>query len=326
MTGGRARRVVALGWALALGGAGTATAQRVRVDGFAARVNAQVITVGEVRREMDPEVQRLRLRYDGAELDARLDDAFERALRDLMERALLAAEFDRRELALPERAVEMEIGRIVAEVFGGSRGAFIEALADEGMTVARFRERNRMELKARVLYQQEVQRRVVVSPGAVRAAYAARTDAWRRPARIRIRAMEFAGGDAADRAARAEAERARVQAGEPFGEVAKAVSDGPAADAGGDWGWLVEDDLHGTLRAALEGADPGALAGPVALADRLFLMRVEDREAGRTRTLAEVFRELEAEVRVGEGERLRAELRDRLDRRHVAQVIGDDGR
>ncbi len=322
----RAGGVVLAASLAALASVPAGAAQPVRIDGFAARVNARVITVGDVRREMAPAAHRLRLRYSGAALEARLEQAYDRALQDLIERFLLAAEFDRRELTLPERAVDAEIGRLAAELFEGSRGALLEALAAEGMTIDQLRDQTREELKARLLFHQEVMRRAVVPPGDVRAAYTARAGDWEQPARVRLRAMEFAGGEAGERLARAADAIARLEAGESFAEVAREISDGRHAERGGDWGWMPLADLHETLREAIAPAAVGETAGPVALADRVFLLRVRAREEAGVRTLREAYPELAAAVQEAEAERLREELHQRLERRHVVQVIGDEAR
>lgn len=78
--------------------------------------------------------------------------------------------------------------------------------------------------------------------------------------------------------ATAETARARILAGEGFGEVAQQLSDAPTAERGGAQGALALDDLSDPFREAVESLRPGEVSPVVATPDGYHLFVVEARE------------------------------------------------
>lgn len=295
--------------------------ERIRVDAFAATVNSRVITIGDIRQLMDPILHRLHIEFDGPELEAHIQRLFSESLARLVEREMLAEEFARRELELPERMVSAELSRLVVDHFGGRRAAFLDAMAEDRFTLDDYRRQLRTDLKAMILRQQEIAARVVLPPGEILAEYEQNLDQFSIPARVRIRAMEFRGEEAGARAADATA---RLQAGEPFEDVARALSQDRRAEAGGDWGWVDVDDLHPDIAGRVKTLEPGDTADPLTIEDRQFLVRLEERTPARVRPLHEVYPQVAARVRAREEQRLRERLLRRLHRYHAVRMLAED--
>lgn len=169
----------------------------------------------------------------------------------------------------------------------------------------------------------ELQQSVRISDAEVRAHYEAEAERYavaprRRLAAIRIEPGQGeTGRDWAAAEARAADVLAQARALPPsiphFGALAQEhSSDADSRWRGGVVGWLAEsvevEERAGldpaALRAGLEIADTGGLAGPVRGADAVWLLRLVDRDPGRGRS----FEELAAGIRQGLHQQRLAEL------------------
>lgn len=314
------------GWAW-IGSLGATTAAEFPLDGYAAMVNDRIVTKGEVALMADPAARQLRLAHTGRELRDRLKAIYARALDALIERALILEEAKRKELNVPEEGLEAEINRVIVDRFQGDRSRFLQALADEKMTMADYRDQTRDSLNSMLLRRQEVIERVVVTPAMVRALYEARQEEYREPAQVKVAMIEIqAGATEGDRAVKrtqAEAVRARVAGGEDFALVARETSEGMKAQEGGAWGWVQPGDFRAELAKAMEGLKPGETSPVVETEETFYIVRLEARRAASVRPFEEVRTALAKEVRRVEEDRLYKEWIDRLKARHFVRILSD---
>ena len=78
--------------------------------------------------------------------------------------------------------------------------------------------------------------------------------------------------------------RERLAAGEDFGDVAREISEGPAAARGGDVGWFSLEDLAvPELQQALSMMSPGDLRDDVVSEGGLHILKLEERSGGQVR-------------------------------------------
>jgi parvulin-like peptidyl-prolyl isomerase len=95
-----------------------------------------------------------------------------------------------------------------------------------------------------------------------------------------------------------------VAGGADFGELAKEVSDGGKAEAGGDWGWTELRNLRSELSTAATATAPGETSDIIDAGDALYLLKVEAAEEEAIAPLAEVRGEIERRLRREESERV----------------------
>ena len=88
-----------------------------------------------------------------------------------------------------------------------------------------------------------------------------------------------------------EAARARIVAGAPFADEAKAVSQGPARDRGGDLGVVSKGDLTAELDTAIFGSSD-ALTPPIELPNGWAILSVTDRQKATFRPVDDVKEEI----------------------------------
>src|SRR5438094_10345002 len=91
------------------------------VDGIAAVVNGDVITYSQVRMLSAPREKLLRSQYTGQELENKLKEARELALKDLIDRRLVIQAFKKETYEIPDHFVDQRMREIIRESFGGHR-------------------------------------------------------------------------------------------------------------------------------------------------------------------------------------------------------------
>jgi len=136
-----------------------------------------------------------------------------------------------------------------------------------------------------------------------------------------------------DDAAREQAKAltARVQAGEPFADLAKQYSaDSLTADAGGDLGLVPESQLPPALGTAVFDMSKGQVKGPVRSDFGFHIVKLSDIVAGGPLPLEQVRAELESELRESQADAAFRDvvnavsnaMFDNLDIAEMADVVG----
>ena len=153
---------------------------------------------------------------------------------------------------------------------------------------------------------------VNIPPAAIQEWYESHRAELVLPERLRLRHIFVPTREAAEEA------RRRVEAGEDFAAVARAVSADPSAEAGGDQGELALDDLPAAFAAHVAPLAAGTVGEPLQANDGWHLFQVVQRLPARERTLAEVAPEIEERLRQRQGdELLERRLAEAADRYNV---------
>jgi parvulin-like peptidyl-prolyl isomerase len=112
---------------------------------------------------------------------------------------------------------------------------------------------------------------------------------------------------------------ARIQSGEDFGELAKQYSHGHRREFGGLWKPVQPQSLavpYDRLAAEAEKIEPGQIAEPVAAKDRIFIMKLEEKQSAGYEPLEEVQEQVREKVILDR----RNEAFDRLNARLMRQA------
>lgn len=299
-----ALRVLAFAAALPL----AAGAADIKIDGYAAVVNDRVITIGEVLSLAQPVLAQLETAYEGDELREEIDKAVQMQLDALVQRALILEEFKAQEGQVPDRLIDDQVNVFISDRFDNDRAAFLEALAEDRLTLSDWREETKNRLVVGIMRRKEVGDRVVVSPTAVHARYEADLDKYRRPEQVRLRVIVLQqGATAEDREVKSREAgqiHERLLAGEDFSEMAKEVSEGNRASQGGDLGWLEPSSLKPELAEAVAGLETGAISDVVDAGDEFFILKVEGRKSASVVPFEEVRETIRDAIRQEEEQRL----------------------
>lgn len=301
-----------------VGAAGTVSAAKLPLDGYAAVVNDRTITIGDVMSSIYEAEERLRIMHGGEELETKRRELFHTGLERLIDQALIIEEFDsRKDMQIPERMVDDRVNEIIYERFGNDRSALMSALASDQITLEDWRETIRERLIVMSMRRFEIGEKIVVSPTQVRTAYEERKDRYASPEQVKLRMIFIRAGDPPEAARElAAATRARIEGGETFANVAKDVSNDPSASSGGDWGWLETNLLREELKTVLAAQEIGTVSDVIYTPEGYYLLLLEERRAASTKSFDDVRSEIEMEMRERESERLYRDWMVRLRQKY----------
>jgi len=287
------------------------------IDGIAAKINNDVITISDVMAEIrrDPE-----LRTMGRTLQD--ETTFRRLYRDTVEamvdrRLVLKAAVDAK-MELQDWVVDNRVREIVKEGFDGDINKLYVALADSHIPFEEWRRTIREDLIVQAMHYQTVEKNVIASPGAMRAEYAVHPERYGAGGTVTVSVILLrptAEGDTNTPPveARANALIKRIDGGEPFAAVAKAESADSHAKDGGVWKDVKPEEVfRPEIVKVLKGLKPGERSGAINIEGWGFIVRKDSEAATRSRTFLEAYDDIERNVRREQSRKLHVAWMQRL--------------
>ncbi len=287
---------------------GLLAAEAAVIDGIAAIVNGEVITFSQVRSITLPRERLLRSQYKGEELEKQIKATRAEALQDLIDRQLIVQEFKKDEYQLPGYFVEQRITDIIRENFGGDRNAFIKTLQAQNYSLSEFRKNEYEKIVVAAMRGKNVKPNTIASPTKIdeyyrthRSEFTTKPEIHLRMIMIPSRALE---GNAASQKAMAEEILGKLAGGADFERMAQMYSEDSTRDQGGDWGWIGEKTLAPELEKIAFSLPVKKVSRIVELGGNFYILRVDERRGGDTKSLAEVRSDVEKKLLNDEARRL----------------------
>ena len=259
-----------------------------------ARVNGEAINRGD----LEEAVTEIEARA-GQPMPADQRDRVLRAVLDqLIGYRLLAQESVSRKTAVTDADIEARMGQIRSQF--PSEEVFKEQLQQRKMTLEKLRADTRANMQITAMLQAELDAKTAVSADQVNDFYVKNPAAFQQGERVKashILVRVQANADSAEREkARAKAAGilADLKAGKDFGELAKQHSDDPGSGAqGGDLGYFQRGQMVPPFEQAAFALPVGQTSDLVTSDFGFHIIRVTDRQAGRTQPLDEVKADIE---------------------------------
>jgi peptidyl-prolyl cis-trans isomerase SurA len=284
--------------------AGKALPQRVEViDGIAAIVNNDVVTISQVRDLIGARERSLREIYSGAELENKLKEMRLSAIKDLIDRQLILQEFKKMQekgAAIPDYIVDDRIQAIIRQEFGGDRSAFVRTLQAQGYTLTQFKAIEREKIVIQAMRQQKVDNDFVISPTQIQAYYEKNKQAYATPEQVKLRMIvirEGSSGDIPDIGSKkelAEEIRDKVAKGAEFDRMAEMYSeDETTQQIGGDWGWIERNTLNEKLTNVAFSLRPGEVSPVIGIDKTYYIIMVEAKRNATIKPIGDVRDEIE---------------------------------
>lgn len=218
---------------------------------IAAIVNKDVILESDVDEQLKLAIANLRIDPNDSTTVAKLRKD---VLKQLVDEQVIMAEAARQNITIPKASIDKAVTQAVQDVKTrmGSEENYRKALAQEKMTEADLRKKYepdiRKQLTVMQLVEREVQSKTTVTDAEVKLYYVAHRDSiGKKPEQLKLAAIVF--GFEPDSAqvkrlrSRADSLRAVIVKGKPFDEVARAASDDPSGQSGGDLGTFGRGDM-----------------------------------------------------------------------------------
>jgi peptidyl-prolyl cis-trans isomerase SurA len=270
------------------------------VDGVAAVVNGDVITYSQVRGLVGPREKLLRAQYNGEELIKQIKEARELALQDLIDRQLILQAFKKESFQIPDHYVEERMQDIVRTDFGGDRNTFIKTLEAQNFTMGEFKKMEMEKMIVQAMRSKNVKLDLIASPAKVEEYYKAHREEFTSKEQIKLRLIMIpshaSDGEAAAQKAMAEEIFTKLQHGAEFDRMAQLYSEDSTRENGGDWGWVDRKTLAGTLEKAAFSLDTGKVSNIIEFSGNYYILKVEDRHGGETKSLEQARADIEKKL------------------------------
>jgi peptidyl-prolyl cis-trans isomerase SurA len=252
------------------------------LDGLAAVVNDEPITISKVWEQIGPKRRTAKETLRGQELADKLQQLQKEALDELIDRKLIVDYFKQKGFQLPSYILEDRIATIIREEHQGDRAAFSRKLASFGYTMERFRKEEMDKIIVASMRRQAVKTNPVISVDRLRAFYKDHVADFSSPDKVHLRMIILRSserGSTEEKIRFLEEVREKVKQGAKFEELARLYSeDADTAQKGGDWGWIEADTLNEALSKTAFALKPGKTSAPVSIGTTTYLLYCEERQ------------------------------------------------
>ncbi len=310
----------------------TAHCQQAEViDGVAAIVNNDVITISQVRELIGARERAMREAYRGPDLADKIKEMRLAALKDLVDRQLILQEFRKMQekgANIPDYVVDDRVQTIIREEFGGDRAAFVRTLQAQGYTLTRFKEIEKEKIIVQAMRQAKVTDNFVVSPKQVQDFYDKNRSAYSLPEQVKLRMIVLREGNkddigsGGDKKQTAEEIRQKLAGGAEFERMAQMYSeDESTSDTGGDWGWIERNTLNEKLTQAAFALKAGGISPVIHIGDSYYILYVEARKNSSVKPLGEVRDEIERNLMQQERMKVQQRWLDTLRQKAYIKIL-----
>jgi len=317
---------------LALAMAVNLQAQKAEIiDGVAAIVNNDVVTISQVRELVASRERSLRELYRGEELRTKIEEIRLAALKDLIDRQLILQEFKKLQekgANIPDYVVDDRVQTIIREEFGGDRSAFVRTLQAQGYTLTRFKEIEKDKIIVQALRQSKVSNDFVISPTQIQAYYDKNKTSYATPEQIKLRMIVIREGNSGDvvggedKKAVAKEIRDKIASGAEFDRMAQMYSeDANTQEVGGDWGWIERGTLNEQLTSVAFSLRPGEVSPVVDLGGTYYIMMVEAKKNATVKPMADVRDEIERNLIQQERQKTQERWLDTLRQKAYIKIL-----
>ncbi len=288
------RTILLLAAALSAGFAWAGT-----LDGIAAKVGTDAITVGDVMAEIrrHPEAKD----RVGSANETELQELYRSALDNLIDRKLILRAAAARKLDMQEWIVDNRVREIVHDSFGGDPNRLAAELAAAKIQMTDWRNRIREDMIVNAMRYQMVDNLVHVSPADLAKEYRDHPDRYVADEKADVRVILLKPSDDGKTPSvdtRADEILERLGKGADFAELAKKHSADSHAKDGGLWADVTPDDVfRAEIVEVLGKLKPGEHSQLVNLDGWGFIVRKEKQTAARRRTFREAYDGVAANVK-----------------------------
>jgi peptidyl-prolyl cis-trans isomerase SurA len=297
------------------------------VDKVAAVVNRDVIALSEVQQRAAPELARLASERDPRKRSEQRAQLMKQALDALIADKLIDAEVRELGLAVTAAEVEEAIADVQKQNGVSDQQQFEQLLAREGYTMKSYREFLGKQISRSRLMQMRVASKVKVTEEDLKAAYAQYSKMEGDEAEVHARHILVTVDakatpeqvEEARKKALAIAEEAR-RPGMNFEALARARSEGPSREDGGDLGFFRRGVMVPAFEQAAFSLKVGEVSEPIRTNFGWHVLKVEERRSVGVTSYEEMRGKLEQQLRLQKTEKFADQYVQELRKKAVIEV------
>jgi peptidyl-prolyl cis-trans isomerase SurA len=276
------------------------------IDKIAVVVNDEIITDGEIEKAIAPLYEQYRAIYRGSELLAKLEEAKQKVVEQLVEERLILSQAKKLNIEVDEQDIDKKVAETQNRF--GSKEEFEKALAAQRLSLKDLRSRYREQLMSRGLVDEKVGSKITITPVEASNYYNAHKEEFVLPEEIKLDniLVSPAGSLGPQKAAELAKEIARrLKEGGDFAGLAKVYSEGPGASDGGSMGYVKRGELMPEIEKVVFNMKEGEVSDMIQTHLGYHFFKVEEKMASRARPYTEAQAEVEEAV-------FREKIKDKL--------------
>jgi len=292
----------------------------ILLDGVAAYVNTDTITIAdvmtEVRRGMWQDVPE-------AERDKRLRELYKATLNALIDRKLILASAVDAKVQLQPWALDNRVREIIDQHFAGDKAKLIEALSQRHMSYEEWRDSIRDDLTLTMLRHAQVDQKINLSPGQIKAFYEANKQDFVTAGGVRVgMIMITPQAEGPDPATLAKQALEEIKAGATFAATARKYSKDERSEQGGSWGLVEPGEVFAApLVEALSALKPGETSDVVMLGDNAYILLKEEVVTSESLALDQAWKLAESRLRMREQEKMYRVWTERMRSKAYIKIL-----
>jgi peptidyl-prolyl cis-trans isomerase SurA len=272
-------------------------------NGIAAIAEGQIITVEELRRELEPVIPRLRVESKNAqEFSKRIEELSKQVLQNMIDRIIIVKAAEEKGLLIPPSYIEQEYDDVLNRDFDGDRGRFLEYLKARGETARDFRTDIYKRVVVNVMRAETRRSQSEISPERIEEFYVKNKIRFYQSESLHLRQIILTPlADEGLVPLRQTAKKVieELESGANFGDIARKYSQDEMSRRGGDWGWIERKDVRKELSDAAFALNAGEYSQPIELGGTIFILYAEDKREEMIQPVSQV-RDIIENVLVGE--------------------------
>ena len=272
-------------------------------NGIAAIAEGEIITVEELRRELEPIIPRLRVESRNAqEFSKRIDELSKEVLQNMIDRIIIVKAAEEKGLLLPESYIDQEYDEVIDRDFGGDRGRFLEYLRARGETARDFRRNIYKRVVVNAMRAETRRSQSEISPERIEEFYVKNKLRFYQEEALHLRQViltPMASEGLVPLRQTAKKVINELDSGANFGDIARKYSQDDMSRKGGDWGWIERKDIRKELSDIAFGLETSRYSQPIEISGTIFIIYAEDKREEMIQPVAQV-RDIIENVLVGE--------------------------
>ncbi|MBF0254263.1 MAG: peptidylprolyl isomerase [Candidatus Omnitrophica bacterium] len=275
--------------ALVFSPCGAVQASSEMVDRILVIINDEIVTESDLNQFLYPLYTRLKATLSGPELQAKMEEARERMLQQMVEDRLIVSAAREAELEVKEEEIDEMVDDMRKKF--PNQEVFETVLREQGLSFKKLREQFHDRILKRQMIDFKVRSRVSVSPADVSEYYAAHVDEFEGQAEVRVRQILVRTGqvrseDTARTIAISIVEK--LDQGQSMEELARIYSEGSEADRGGEMGWVKKGQFMERIDRELFRLNEGTHSDPIKTQLGYHIFKIEETRNPEPQSLEEV--------------------------------------
>jgi len=295
----KATLLITLSLPLAFGFTQNNTPKGARLaNSIAAIAEEKIITVDEVRRELEPYLPQIQADSKGDPMKFRqlIEDMESEIIQNLTDNVLIVKQFYEDKGQIPPSFVDNEIEETIITKFEGKRSLYLDYLKSIGKTPDEHRVMIKEEIIVNYMRSKMRKSASIVSPNRIEAFYEEYKQEFFQEEALHLRLIRLT--KLADESEDVLSQRAdeiyeKLELGFAFDELASKYSNDSKAKKGGDWGWVTRGSLIEQLSKPAFSLKEGDFSEPVVIKNNLFILYCEEHRPEGYMPLPDVREDIE---------------------------------